>query len=82
MRLNNKKLKQQKDEETKAMLLIETQKLAVERSKMKRTKIPGKPSMRRVYAPPVKKHVEKKVDLQEWQKNFITYDLGDTLEHF
>jgi hypothetical protein len=38
--------------------------------------------MRRMHAPAVKKHVEKKVELQEWQKNFITYALGDTLEYF
>ena len=38
--------------------------------------------MSRVSAPAVKKHVEKKVELQEWQKNFIQYDLGDTLDHF
>ena len=65
----------------KIKLLEKAQKLAVERSKLKRTKIPGKPTMRRIYAPPVKKHVEKKADLQDWQKNFVTYGLSDTLEH-
>ena len=56
--------------------------MAQENAKKKRTRAPGKPAMKRVSAPRVKKHVEKKVELQEWQKNFIQYDLGDTLEHF
>lgn len=54
----------------------------MERSKLKRTRPPGKPAMKRITAQKVKKHVEKKVELQDWQKNFIQYDLGDTLEHF
>lgn len=42
----------------------------------------GKPMMKRLGNKAVARHEEKKVELQEWQKDFISYDLGDTLEHF
>jgi hypothetical protein len=58
------------------------QQAAVAKRERKVTKAYGKPMMKRFDAPAVKKHEEKKVELQEWQKDFISYDLGDTLEHF
>ena len=55
---------------------------AVKKRERKVARPPGKALMKRETAPSVKKHEEKKIELQEWQRDFISYDLGDTLEHF
>lgn len=74
------KKKQQKMDEEEAKL---KQNKLQEEKRAKRLELPfGKRPMPRAPKTKQKKHEVKKIEYQDWQKDFITYDLGDTLEHF